>query len=97
VRTLPMLLAAFARMGFAACEATLDGASRDAGRRLLGVVTAAREPLRRLPGPRGVPWPEAHGRPSPLRPPKGKPGRSGASFRVSDGTRTRDRLDQTRP
>src|SRR5919206_392030 len=28
------------------------------GRRALGVVTAAREPLRRLPGPPGVPWPE---------------------------------------
>jgi exodeoxyribonuclease III len=58
VRTLPMWRAAFAKIGFAACEATLDGASRAADRRLLGVLTAAREPLRRLAGPRDVPWPE---------------------------------------
>jgi exonuclease III len=57
-RTLPLWRAAFDDMGFAGCEDTLDHAPAAAGRRLLGVLTAAREPLRRLPTPAGVPWPE---------------------------------------
>jgi exonuclease III len=43
-RTLPLWRAAFAALGFAACESPLDGASAAAGRRLLGVLTAARRP-----------------------------------------------------
>jgi exodeoxyribonuclease-3 len=57
-RTLPLWRAAFAASGFAACESSLDGAPAPAGRRLLGVLTAAREPLRRLGSPPGAPWPE---------------------------------------
>ncbi len=58
VRTLPLWRASFAAIGFAASESSLDGASAPAGRRLLGVLTAAREPLRPLGSPPGVPWPE---------------------------------------
>ena len=58
VRTLPLWRTAFAEMGLAGCETTLDGAPRVAGRRLLGVLTAAREPLRRLASLPGAPWPE---------------------------------------
>jgi len=57
-RTLPMWRPALAESGFAGCECSLDGAPVPAGRRVLGVLTAAREPLRRLPAPPGVPWPE---------------------------------------
>jgi exodeoxyribonuclease III len=57
-RTLPMWHAALARMGFVGCETTLVGAPKAAGRRLLGVLTAAREPLRRLSAPGDMPWPE---------------------------------------
>lgn len=57
-RTLPLWRAALAAAGLAACETALDGAGPPGGRRLLGVLTAAREPLRRLPAPAGVPWPE---------------------------------------
>jgi exodeoxyribonuclease III len=49
--------ASCAAIGFAACESSLDGASAPAGRRRLGVLTAARCPLRRLESP-PVPWPE---------------------------------------
>jgi exonuclease III len=56
-RTLPMWRAALADAGFA-CETSLDGAPARSGRRLLGVLTAAREPLGRLPLPPDVPWPE---------------------------------------
>jgi exodeoxyribonuclease III len=57
-RTLPLWREALAAAGFAATESSLDGAAPPHGRRLLGVVTAAREPLRRLDPPPGVPWPE---------------------------------------
>ncbi|HEV2875194.1 MAG TPA: endonuclease/exonuclease/phosphatase family protein [Thermoleophilaceae bacterium] len=56
-RTLPMWRAALAEMGLGACETSLDAAPRAAGRRPLGVLTAARERVRRLEPPR-VPWPE---------------------------------------
>jgi exodeoxyribonuclease III len=58
-RTLPLWRAALAGIGFAACECSLEGAAAvPTGRRLLGVLTAAREPLRRLAAPPRVPWPE---------------------------------------
>jgi exonuclease III len=57
-RTLPLWRAALAANGFAACECSLDDAPVPAGRRALGVLTAAREPLRRLASPPDVPWPE---------------------------------------
>jgi exodeoxyribonuclease-3 len=56
-RTLPLWRAALAESGFGACETALE--PRPAGsRRMLGVLTAAREPLERLAAPSGVPWPE---------------------------------------
>ena len=57
-RTLPLWRTALAAGGFTACECSLEGAPVPAGRRVLGVLTAAREPLRRLAAPPGVPWPE---------------------------------------
>jgi exonuclease III len=57
-RTLASWRAALAAVGFAACETSLADAARPAGRRVLGVLTAARRPLRRLDSPPGVPWPE---------------------------------------
>jgi exonuclease III len=57
-RTLPLWRASFAAAGFAACECALDDAPTRTGRRLLGVLTAAREPLRRIRPPVDVPWPE---------------------------------------
>jgi exonuclease III len=57
-RTLPLWRAALAAAGFAAGPCSLDDAPRAAGRRRLGVLTAAREPLRALATPPGVPWPE---------------------------------------
>jgi exonuclease III len=57
-RTLPLWRAALEGAGFAASPSALDDAPPAPGRRRLGVLTAAREPLRRLPGPPGVPWPE---------------------------------------
>jgi exonuclease III len=57
-RSAPLWRAAFAALGFAGCESSLDGTPPASGRRTLGVLTAAREPLRRLPSPPGVPWPE---------------------------------------
>jgi exodeoxyribonuclease III len=57
-RTLPLWRAALAEAGFTTCPSALDDAPPAPGRRRLGVLTAAREPLRRLPGPPGVPWPE---------------------------------------
>ena len=57
-RTLPMWRAALADAGLGACRTTLDSAPRAAGRRLLGVLTAAREPLRPLAAPAGTPWAE---------------------------------------
>jgi len=57
-RTLPLWRAALAEAGLASCECALDDAPAGSGRRPLGVLTAAREPLRRLAPPSGVPWPE---------------------------------------
>ena len=56
-RTLPLWRAALCDMGFVACETSLDAISGPVGRRPLGVLTAARAPLRRLAAP-DVPWPE---------------------------------------
>lgn len=57
-RTLPLWRASLAEVGFAGCVSALDGAPSGAGRRVLGVLTAAREPLLRLATPPAVPWPE---------------------------------------
>ncbi len=57
-RTLPLWRSALTEAGFTASESALDDAPADTGRRLLGVLTAAREPLARLPAPPAVPWPE---------------------------------------
>ena len=58
-RTLPLWREALAGAGFAACEAAIDQLRSDVkGRRLLGVLTASREPLDRLPPPPQLPWPE---------------------------------------
>src|SRR3954452_468715 len=59
-RTLPMWREALSEGGYAACEATLDAPPPPPapGRRLLGVLVAAREPLERLPVPADLPWPE---------------------------------------
>ena len=56
-RTLPLWRTELERAEFGGIECTLDDASPAPGRRSLAVLTAAREPLRRLPGPE-VPWPE---------------------------------------
>jgi exonuclease III len=56
-RTLPLWRAAFEAMGFSGCESTLGLAPRATGRRVLGVLTAARQQIRPLPSPQ-VPWPE---------------------------------------
>ena len=57
-RTLPLWRSALAEAGLAACEATLDDPPATTGRRLLGVLVAAREPLERLAPPADAPWPE---------------------------------------
>jgi exonuclease III len=57
-RTLPHWRGALAEAGFVSCHTALDGLGRVSGRRALGVLTAARSPLERLPLPAGVPWPE---------------------------------------
>jgi exodeoxyribonuclease III len=57
-RTLPLWRAALAEMGFSGSETALEAARRAERRRPLGVLTAARGPLRRLPSPPGLPWPE---------------------------------------
>jgi exonuclease III len=57
-RTAPLWRAALAAAGLEACETTVDDVPRASGRRRLAVLTAAREPLRRLEAPAGVPWPE---------------------------------------
>ena len=58
-RTLPAWAAALAELGFGGVEATLsDALTPVPRRRLLGVLTAARRPLERLPGPASLPWPE---------------------------------------
>jgi exonuclease III len=57
-RTLPLWRAALADAGLRSCLTTLDAAPAATGRRLLGVLTAARETLRPLAAPAGLPWPE---------------------------------------
>lgn len=58
-RTLPLWRSALADAGFSACETALDGARPPGARRkVLGVLTAARSPLRLLEPPVDVPWPE---------------------------------------
>jgi exonuclease III len=57
-RTLPLWRTELERAGFGGIECTLDDASRAPGRRSLAVLTAAREPLQRLPEQPDVPWPE---------------------------------------
>jgi exonuclease III len=57
-RTLPLWRSALDEAGFTACETALEGLGAVSGRRMLGVLTAAREPLHRLPPPADVPWPE---------------------------------------
>jgi exonuclease III len=56
-RTLPLWRTELETAEFGGIECTLDHASPAPGRRSLAVLTAAREPLRRLPQPE-VPWPE---------------------------------------
>ncbi len=57
-RTLPLWRKALEEAGFTSVETALrEGTRRPGGRRLLAVLTAAREPLRVLPAP-DVPWPE---------------------------------------
>jgi exodeoxyribonuclease-3 len=57
-RTLPLWQAALAEMGFSGSATALEAARRAERRRPLGVLTAARAPLRRLPSPPDLPWPE---------------------------------------
>ena len=57
-RTLPLWRAALEASGFAGCETALERALPINGRRALGVLIAAREPLVRLALPPDVPWPE---------------------------------------
>lgn len=57
-RTLPLWRTSLAAAGFTACLSALDRAPSGAGRRVLGVLTAAHEPLLPLPAPPDVPWPE---------------------------------------
>ena len=60
-RTLPLWRAALADAGLTECETALPtaGPAGDAGRRkVLGVLTAARQPLKPLLGPDDLPWPE---------------------------------------
>jgi exodeoxyribonuclease-3 len=56
-RTLPLWRDALSRLGLEHAETALDQPAQP-GRRRLGVLTAAREPLERLDGPPGVPWAE---------------------------------------
>jgi exodeoxyribonuclease III len=57
-RTLPLWRSALQEAGFTACATALEPPPAALGRRLLGVLTATREPLMPLPVPPGVPWPE---------------------------------------
>ena len=57
-RTLPMWQTNPAQAGYLGCQTALGTERPASGRRPLGVLTAAREPLARRPGPTGVPWPE---------------------------------------
>jgi exonuclease III len=58
VRTLPLWSAALADAGFAACQTALGPLPDVRRNRVLGVLTAARTPLERLPAPPRLPWPE---------------------------------------
>lgn len=57
-RTLPLWRGVLGEMGLSGSETALEAARRVEGRRPLGVLTAARRPVRRLPSPRNIPWPE---------------------------------------
>jgi hypothetical protein len=57
-RTLPLWQAALAELGLSGSETALEAAHRAERRRPLGVLTAARGTLRRLPSPPDLPWPE---------------------------------------
>jgi exodeoxyribonuclease III len=57
-RTLPLWRAALTEMGFSGSETALEAARHADRRRPLGVLTAARAPIRPLPSPPDVPWPE---------------------------------------
>jgi exodeoxyribonuclease III len=57
-RTLPLWRAALTEMGFSGSETALEAAHQAERRRPLGVLTAARAPIRRLPSPPDLPWPE---------------------------------------
>ena len=57
-RTLPLWREALTGMGFSGSETALEAAHRAERRRPLGVLTAARAPIRRLPSPPDLPWPE---------------------------------------
>jgi len=58
-RTLPLWRATLADAGLRHAETALDEPAVLGGRpRRLGVLTAAREPLERLPPPPDIPWPE---------------------------------------
>ena len=57
-RTLPLWRAALADAGLVHSETALDEPAVTPRPRLLGVLTAARAPLERLPQPSDVPWPE---------------------------------------
>jgi exodeoxyribonuclease-3 len=56
-RTLPLWQAALTEMGFSGSETAIEATYRAERRRPLGVLTAARAPIRRLPSP-DIPWPE---------------------------------------
>jgi exodeoxyribonuclease III len=56
-RTLPLWRAALRGMGFAGLATALEAARTAERRRPLGVLTAARRPMERLPPP-DIPWPE---------------------------------------
>ena len=58
VRTLPLWRASLTHAGFASCLTSLDGVGPVHGRRMLGVLTAARQPVERLALPPDLPWPE---------------------------------------
>jgi len=57
-RTLPLWREALAKAGLSGSESALDGLVPAPGRRPLGVLTAARGCVERLPAPPGLPWPE---------------------------------------
>lgn len=57
-RTLPLWQEALERAGLRDCATALDTPADGSGRRRLGVLIAAREPLQAVPGRPAVPWPE---------------------------------------